>query len=64
MLRVSCAKGKAKQLDVHLAPEVARLLVEEEKTSLEYLENTFGTKINIIAKPAFIIDNFEVKAVQ
>jgi len=64
LLRVSCAKGKAKQFDVHLAPEVARLLVEEEKASLEYLENTFAAKINIIAKSAFIIDNFEVKAVQ
>ena len=64
LLRVSCSKGKAKRLDVHLAPEVARLLVEEEKTSLEYLENTFAAKINIIANSAFIIDNFDVKAVQ
>ncbi len=63
-LRVLCRKGKAQQFNVHLAPEVARLLVEEEKTSLEYLENTFGAKINIIANSAFIIDNFEVKAVQ
>ena len=64
MLRVLCGKGKVKRFDVHLAPEVARLLVEEEKTSLEYLENSFGTKINIIANSAFIIDTFEVKAVQ
>lgn len=64
MLRVLCGKGKVKQFNVHLAPEVARLLVEEEKTSLEYLENSFGTKINIIANSAFIIDTFEVKAVQ
>jgi ribonuclease G len=64
LLRVSCSKGKAKRLDVHLAPEVARLLVEEEKASLEYLENTFAAKINIIANSAFIIDNFDVKAVE
>ena len=64
MLRVLCGKGKVKQFNVHLAPEVARLLVEEEKTSLEYLENSFGTKINIIANSALIIDTFEVKAVQ
>jgi ribonuclease G len=64
MLRVLCGKGKVKRFDVHLAPEAARLLVEEEKTSLEYLENSFGTKINIIANSAFIIDTFEVKAVQ
>ncbi len=64
MLRVLCGKGKVRQFNVHLAPEVARLLVEEEKTSLEYLENSFGTKINIIANSAFIIDNFDVKAVQ
>ena len=64
MLRVLCRKGRVKQFNVHLAPEVARLLVEEEKTSLEYLENSFGTKINIIANSAFIVDTFEVKAVQ
>ncbi len=64
MLRVLCRKGRVKQFDVHLSTEVARLLVEEEKTSLEYLENSFGTKINIIANSAFIIDTFEVKAVQ
>ncbi len=64
LLRTSCAKGKVKRFDVHLAPEVARLLVEEEKSSLEYLEQTFSTKINIIANSSFIIDNFEVKAVQ
>jgi ribonuclease G len=64
MLRVLCRKGRVKQFNVHLAPEVARLLVEEEKTSLEYLENSFGTKINIIANSAFIVYTFEVKAVQ
>ncbi len=64
MLRVLCRKGKVKQFNVRLAPEVARLLVEEEKTSLEYLENSFGTKINLIANSELIIDTFEVKAVQ
>jgi ribonuclease G len=61
-LRVSCRKGEGKQLNVYLAPEVARLLYEEEKSSIEHLETTYGTKINIIANSNFIIDNFEVKA--
>jgi ribonuclease G len=62
-LRVSCRKGEGRVFDVFLAPEVARLLVEEEKTSIEYLENTYGTKINIVANSALVIDNFEVKTV-
>jgi ribonuclease G len=62
-LRSSCRKGEGKQFNVHLAPEVARLLFEEEKASIEYLETTYGRKINIIANPGFIIDNFDVKAI-
>jgi ribonuclease G len=60
-LRTACRKGEGKQFDVSLAPEVARLLLEEEKNSLDYLETTYKTKINIIANSASIIDNFEVK---
>jgi ribonuclease G len=60
-LRTACRKGKGRQFDVSLAPEVARLLLEEEKSSLDYLETTYKTKINIIANSGFIIDNFEVK---
>ncbi len=61
-LRTACRKEEGKQFSVHLAPEVAQLLYEEEKASLEYLENTFGTKINIIADPALSIENFQVEA--
>jgi ribonuclease G len=63
-LRSGCRKGEGKQFDVHLAPEVARLLIEEEKSSLEQLEGAYGTKINIIANSDFIIDNFEIKSVR
>jgi ribonuclease G len=63
-LRADCRKGEGKQFNVHLSPEVARLLIEEEKSSLEYLEATYGTKINIIAVSDFVIDNFEIKSVR
>jgi ribonuclease G len=63
-LRTSCRKGEGRQFNVYLAPEVARLLYEEEKSSIEYLETTYGTKINIIANPGFVIDNFDVKGAQ
>ncbi len=63
-LRAACRRGEGKQFDVHLSPEVARLLIEEEKSSLEHLEAAYGTKINIVANSAFIIDNFEVKSVR
>lgn len=62
-LRSACRKGDGKVLNVALSPEVARLLFEEEKSSIEYLETTYGTKINIIANPGLIIDSFEVKGV-
>jgi len=41
---------------------VARLLAEEEKSSIEHLETTYGAKINIVANPGLIVDNFEVKS--
>jgi ribonuclease G len=60
-LRGACRKQEGKRLEVHLAPEVAQLLYEEEKASLDYLENTFGTKLNIIADPALAIESFRVE---
>jgi len=60
-LRTSCRKGEGNRFDVYLAPEVASLLFEEEKSSIEYLESTYGKKINIIANPTFVVDNYEVK---
>jgi ribonuclease G len=62
-LRAACRKEEGRQLNIHLAPEVAQLLYEEEKTSLEYLENTFGTKFNVIADPALGIESFQVEGV-
>ncbi|HME42215.1 MAG TPA: Rne/Rng family ribonuclease [Syntrophorhabdales bacterium] len=62
-LRTSCRKQEGKQFDIHLAPEVAQLLYEEEKASLEYLETTFGTKFNVIADPALGIESFHVEGV-
>jgi ribonuclease G len=59
-LRTACRKGEGKQFDVSLSPEVARLILEEEKGSMDYLETTYGKKINIIANSDFTIDNFEV----
>jgi ribonuclease G len=59
-LRTACRKGEGKQFDVSLSPEVARLILEEEKGSMDYLETTYGKKINIIANSDFIVDNFEV----
>jgi ribonuclease G len=59
-LRTACRKGEGNQFDVSLSPEVARLILEEEKGSMDLLETTYGKKINIIAKSDFIVDNFEV----
>jgi ribonuclease G len=63
-LRSFCKKGEGKKINVSLAPEVAGLLYEEEKSSIEYIENTYQTKINIIANPELSIDNFHVEGVR
>jgi len=62
-LRGACRKQEGKQLNIHLAPEVAQLLYEEEKASLEYLEKTYGMKFNIIADPGLGIESFQVEGV-
>jgi len=62
-LRVLCRRGEGKRFDIFLAPEAARLLVEEEKGSIEHLESTFGVKINIVARTMPAADSFEIKAV-
>jgi ribonuclease G len=62
-LRAACRKEEGRQFNIHLAPEVAQLLYEEEKTSLEYLESTFGTKFNVIADPELGIESFQVEGV-
>jgi ribonuclease G len=62
-LRAACRKEEGRRFNIHLAPEVAGLLYEEEKAALEYLENTFGTKFNIIAEPRLGIETFQVEGI-
>ncbi|HPU31010.1 MAG TPA: ribonuclease E/G, partial [Syntrophorhabdaceae bacterium] len=60
-LKSLCKKEEGKAYNVYLSPEVARLLYEEERTSIEYLENSFRTKINIIANPDYSVEEFQVE---
>jgi ribonuclease G len=62
-LHRACRKGDGKRFNVCLSPEVAALLYEEEKASIEYLESTFKTKVNIIADPEFTVETYQVEAV-
>ncbi len=62
-LRSACRKDEGKMFNVYLSPEVVSILYEEEKSSLEFLEGTYGTKINIIANPEFTVDRFHVESV-
>lgn len=60
-LRTFCRKEGGKRINVYLSPEVASLLYEEEKSSIEFIENTYNTKVNIIANPEFSVDTFQVE---
>lgn len=59
-----CRIDEAKKINVYLSPEVASLLYEEEKSSIEFIENTYKTKINIIANPEFNVDSFHVESIR
>lgn len=59
-----CRKEGGKMINVYLSPEVASLLYEEEKSSIEFIENTYATKVNIIANPEFSVDVFQVEGVR
>ncbi len=63
-LTSSCRKDEGKAFNVHLSPEVASLLYEEEKASIEYIENTYGVKVNIIANPELSVEKYELVAVR
>ncbi len=63
-LRSACKKDEGKILNIHLSPEVADLLYEEEKSSLEYIETTYKTKVNLIANPEYSIDKFSIEGVK
>ena len=56
-----CKKGDGLKYNVYLSPEVAALLYEEEKASIEFIENTYKTKINIIADPSCAIEAYQVE---
>jgi ribonuclease G len=60
-LRSYCRKEGGKRINVYLSPEVASLLYEEEKNSIEFIENTYNTKVNIIANTEFSVDSFQVE---
>ncbi len=62
-LMSSCKKGEGRVFNVNVAPEVASLLYEEEKSSIELIENTYKTKVNLIANPGFSIDKFHVEGI-
>ncbi|HBA55209.1 Rne/Rng family ribonuclease [Syntrophorhabdus aromaticivorans] len=63
-LRSFCRKENERKIRVYLSPEVAGLLYEEEKSSLDLIETTYNTKISIIANPEFSIDTFRVEGVR
>jgi Ribonuclease G/E len=63
-LKSFCRKEGGKRINVYLSPEVASLLYEEEKSSIEFIENTCNTKVNIIANPEFSVDTFQVEGVR
>ena len=56
-----CRKEGGKKVNLYLAPEVASFIYEEEKNSIEHIENTYETKINIIANPALSINRFHIE---
>ncbi|HNQ46879.1 MAG TPA: Rne/Rng family ribonuclease [Syntrophorhabdus sp.] len=63
-LRTFCRKEGGKKINVYLSPEVASLLYEEEKSSIEFIEHTYSTNVNIIANPEFSVDIFQVEGVR
>ena len=63
-LKSACRKDEGKIFNIHLSPEVARLLYEEEKSSLEHIETTYKTKVNLIANPDYSIDKFSIEGVK
>ncbi len=56
-----CRKEDTKRINVYLSPEVASFIYEEEKSSIEYIENLYKTKVNIIAKQGYSIDMFRLE---
>jgi ribonuclease G len=63
-IRSFCKNEDVDSLNVYLSPEAASFIYEEEKSSIEYIENTLKTKVNLIANPDFSIDRFKVMKAQ
>ncbi len=59
-IRSFCRNEGVDSINVYLSPEAASFIYEEEKSSIEYIENTLKTKINLIANTEFSIDRFQV----
>jgi ribonuclease G len=63
-LKSACRKDEGKVFNIHLSPDVAGLLYEEEKSSLEHIETIYKTKVNLIANPDYSIDKFSIEGVK
>ncbi len=63
-LKSACRKEEGKTFNIRLSPEVAGLLYEEEKSSLESIETGYKVKVNIIADPSCGIDKFSIEGVK
>jgi ribonuclease G len=59
-IRSFCRNEEVASVNVYLSPEAASFIYEEEKSSIEFIENTLKTKVNLIANPDFSIDRFQV----
>jgi len=62
-LRSACKKGEGRIFTIYLSPDVANLLYEEEKSSLEQIETAYGTKVNLVANPDFGIEKFQIEGI-
>ena len=62
-LKSACRKGEGRVFNIYLSTDVANLLYEEEKSSLEHIETAYQAKINLIANPAFSIDKFQIEGI-
>ncbi len=60
----SCRKGEGKTFNIYLSPTVAKLLYEEEKSSLEHIESKYNTKVNVVANPSFGALKFQIEGVK
>ena len=62
-LRIMCRKGDGKLFDVHLSPEVAGLLVEEEKARSNIWRAATGSRSISSQSRCQSADSFDIKAV-